>query len=453
MDSCDEHKRCRWENVGTEADPTLSEGQCKENHVNHGGWCGNWQEGSSWRTLGYEKSYWGPEEGMTHQAECWAKCHSDPACRQAVYKQNETENVPQTYCWIGLNTMDCQNASNPDECVDRPAKTTGCHSSCHEYCYAKDGFDPTEHERDVLTADVLSERVKSGWCADWVQGGGQIGLPRQCDISEVEHPDSDYPENACSHWGPEFDLSERGCWEKCETNPTCTQAVYRDNFRKYACWIGTRMMSTTPTASDMFDRCYDKAGNYNFQVGVNTMGNASLDAEGAQEQCSDEGGSGISDKYPCLCGTAVCLDQTMCDKSTDGGLDHCRPQQCSSQRPDDISHTYPCTCTTGVTCTNETVLCDAENDRCHAMDECSDKTGSVVHESAAGHPCECGTLACIAGTRCKIGETFANGTVVDDDCSLPPAASAIDDSSGSNPASPAAASPTSAPTPAPAAPA
>jgi len=89
-------------------------------HGAFGGWCENWQEGSSNGT-GVDRSFW---TNLTKDT-CWAHCTADPACGQAVYEAGT--DITSSQCWIGLNKM------------ERPptGSRSGCNPpSCYDYCFA-----------------------------------------------------------------------------------------------------------------------------------------------------------------------------------------------------------------------------------------------------------------------------------------------------------------------------
>ena len=79
-----------------------------------------------------------------------------------------------------------------------------------------------------------------GWCSDWEQG---------------------------SHQGDSFwvDLSKEECWQHCEEDESCFQAVYEvgDNTKRQ-CWTGLNKMTEEPTGWDRpnaTDTCYAKTVN------------------------------------------------------------------------------------------------------------------------------------------------------------------------------------------------
>lgn len=196
------------------------------------GYCSDWQEGSSVRELGLTNSYFKGEGtvGLT-QHECWAKCDEDQACEQSVYDAITQE------CWLGTNAM----------ATDPTAKASNT-------CYAKNGF-----------GYQLNLDVKDGFCNDFEEGWGG-NAPQQCDLEATTVESQQH----CSHWGAEYDLSERGCWVKCQQNSACKQAVYEETQTAgvFTCRIGTNVMTGVPGASRYTNllgvahetKCYAKDG-------------------------------------------------------------------------------------------------------------------------------------------------------------------------------------------------
>lgn len=191
------------------------------------GFCSNWLEGSSVRTNGESSSYWGSSNQLT-EGQCFDNCDLDKACEQAVYQASTQE------CWLGINAM----TQDPG-----PMACDGCVNTC----YAKNGFG---HQLNIS--------VKDGWCSNFAEGWGGAA-PQQCDLM-ANTVDS---QSQCSHWGAEYDLSERGCWVKCQENPKCTQAIYENKEGSWGCFIGTGVMNSVPGPSrcaDCNNRCYAPNG-------------------------------------------------------------------------------------------------------------------------------------------------------------------------------------------------
>lgn len=189
------------------------------------GKCSNWKPGSSVRKLGESNSFYGSHNALK-QAACWSKCDDDGACEQAVY------NIPTQECWLGTNAM-----------TEDPKAQAGA------MCYARNGF-----------GYKLPLHVKEGWCNEFQEGwGGEH--PTQCDLES----NTVLSQKQCSHWGAEYDLSERGCWVKCQENEKCTQAVYENKDGAWSCFIGTNSqpMAASPVGSrchDCANRCFAKDG-------------------------------------------------------------------------------------------------------------------------------------------------------------------------------------------------
>merc|ERR1719401_548325 len=109
---------------------------------------------------------------------------------------------------------------SPDELVDGDV-----------YCYAKHGF-----------AFVWAYQVRDGMCQDFFPGykiEGDFPYARQCQEYDTNENLAQEPweiDEKCHHWGPEFELSERGCWGRCLANPHCLTAEYE--VHKADCKLG-----------------------------------------------------------------------------------------------------------------------------------------------------------------------------------------------------------------------
>lgn len=192
------------------------------------GWCDPFIEGSLIRGTGEDVTKW---KDLT-RGECWSKCNLDPACEQAIYEIDDSNG--DTHCFIGTGFM----------MVATPTLSHRC-ETCKDACYAKNGFG---FER--------ARHVKPGFCSEFVEGYAK-GMVRQCDL----HSTSTEEQTHCSHWGQEYDLSEIGCWTKCESTASCHQAIY-DNATAN-CWIGTSNMTQNPGPNQCptcINSCYAKHG-------------------------------------------------------------------------------------------------------------------------------------------------------------------------------------------------
>jgi len=202
------------------------------------GWCAPFVEGAL---------VIGDREGVSHwkdvnRRECWSYCRLDPTCEQAVHEVDNTNGNMQ--CWLGTNFAG--NPKGDQNVALRGTEQYGC-PTCNSTCYAKRGFDFSK-ARDV----------KDGYCSDFVEGFEKEQGPVQCDF----HSNSVHEQTHCSHWGPEYALSEIGCWTKCDALAHCTQAVYDSH--NNACWVGTGVMRAEPPGHnqcpDCINKCYARHG-------------------------------------------------------------------------------------------------------------------------------------------------------------------------------------------------
>jgi len=202
------------------------------------GWCANWEEGSSIVHTGDMISFFGSHHDLT-EAACFDKCDNERVCEQAVYAHNSSE------CFLGINSMEADPSAD----------------SVHT-CYAKHGF---KYKKELA--------VKDGWCNEWTEGWARGSGARQCNLEDIT-PNAQL---SCSHWGPEYALSELGCWQLCRDNQHCTQAVYEvamfqdlgssepphieDN--SWHCFIGVHNMTANPGTNRDFTKhakCFAKNG-------------------------------------------------------------------------------------------------------------------------------------------------------------------------------------------------
>lgn len=189
------------------------------------GYCVPFQEGGMLRTTGRGFTEFGAEDGVSSQRSCESKCRVNQACEQAVWIQNTST------CKLGKAIM-----------------SKGKDATRHEagaFCFAKHGF--SHQLRDV----------KPGRCPplQWKPGYPDTSSNVQCDLL-TENAQAD---NQCSHWNSDFDLSDAGCWAKCDAHAECTQAMY-DRIEAN-CWIGTGLFVSPPSGPpDAQDLCYAKHG-------------------------------------------------------------------------------------------------------------------------------------------------------------------------------------------------
>jgi hypothetical protein len=191
------------------------------------GACPNFIFGSSY-LYNKENDAWFKD--IHDEEECAQECDDDRACEQAIYwAHNKT-------CYIGLGSMDVEPVPEDDV-----------------FCYAKHFFNYT-----------WDYHVEDGMCQDFFPGfaiEGDFPLARQCQESDTntylaqeawEH------DERCHHWGPEFELSEKGCWGRCLANPHCLTAEYE--VFKSDCKLGLLPMTKH---NGFKSRC--KSGVMNYQ--------------------------------------------------------------------------------------------------------------------------------------------------------------------------------------------
>lgn len=102
--------------------------------------------------------------------------------------------------------------------------------------------------------DTHNPKVRSGWCNPWQEG---TSIRVAGDMSGVSY----FPSN----WKDGHPLSEQECWDKCEGDDACEQAVYRTTDGQ--CWLGTNTLPRDPGSKgwksacvDCEDKCFAKHG-------------------------------------------------------------------------------------------------------------------------------------------------------------------------------------------------
>jgi len=99
--------------------------------------------------------------------------------------------------------------------------------------------------------------VRSGWCDPWSEGTS-INLLGKTD--EQKQGISRFPQDP-------FDLSEEACFEKCDGDDACEQAVYSEEATGGTCYLGTDTLPTDPGSTGFAasvdgatETCYAKKG-------------------------------------------------------------------------------------------------------------------------------------------------------------------------------------------------
>jgi len=225
-------------------------------------WCDPWEAGTSVRVdasdstantgVSYFPAFWPPDSTTSlTQEECWEKCTGDDACEQAVYRLSGIGGAGQ--CWLGTDTLstDPGDSGFPNKACD----------DCNDKCFAKNGYGYS-----------IGHKVRPGYCSPFTEGygpGNADGTDQQKACNKDGHQISDLVD--CSHWGTDFDLSEKGCFAKCDAHAGCMSAVYSakttGGATTYECWIGIQNITADPGESgwdshctSCQDTCYAKHG-------------------------------------------------------------------------------------------------------------------------------------------------------------------------------------------------
>jgi len=211
------------------------------------GFCPNWRFGSSYLGLRKDDAWF---DQCGDEESCAEHCDEDPACEQSVYYA-----VNRT-CYLGVNMM-----------TEQPVEVDDI------FCYAKNHFGTPSEDLQGGTTPVHT--VVNGMCQGFFAGfemEGDFPRARQCQDSDTNRylAQEDWEQDQqCHHWGPEFELTEEGCWGRCKLEPHCLTAEY--DVYKADCKLGLLPMRTHNTFKNRCNgindyhhkcqtRCYSKYG-------------------------------------------------------------------------------------------------------------------------------------------------------------------------------------------------
>jgi hypothetical protein len=212
------------------------------------GHCHNWTRGSSFH--GHAKfDDWFLVPTMD---ECRLRAKADPAVEQAEFHAADRGGL----CVLGVGTM--RNDPTPSE------------DGSSVECFGRHGFSHTEH---LVILDGMCPKFFTGYAANPVE---QKLYQRQCDYHTGNQNPGGSESNArelCNHWGPEFALSERGCWAKCQINEQCQSAEYDE--QTFDCKIGLQPVAThtanVQRCETCKSKCYARWGLGNTTVDYTTI--------------------------------------------------------------------------------------------------------------------------------------------------------------------------------------